>query len=700
MDKRTSGTPQDGGTGDDLLPWLPLSRQQDRGQDQGHRPPQGGAAGPRLPAPSWPSLSGSAPAGPAGPGAPPPPGRAPAGPRSAGAPPTGTGSRTTRPHQEAGPTAHASSSRARPGRAQTPPGGARRTTAPPSSPRAGLPSVTDADPSTIWAAGTYRAGSRSTRVSSTEPTTGTHRTAPPARPGRAQTPPTGTPGTPGGTGPRRTAPAARTGRADTSTTDTRNTANTQTSPTGIQRIVRADTPRTGTHHTVKASTPRSGTQRTTRADTPTGTHRAAGPATRPARAETSPTGIRRTAGPATRRSGGVAPGRPGVGAGGTRRGAGAPVTASPAGRTPARPSAARSGSEPPTATGAQRAIGATLGRPRPRGRVAWALAVVVVLAIVVVPVYLSRTLTGGPAPGATNLSAPTATVPADAPLQDVLEVAGRLGSTPIISLKGQLEPAGGVVTDRLITGQGRTVNAGDAVLLSVSTFSGRDGANTTGTRSGHRLHAGRVEPTTLGEVLSGAVTGQTEGSRIVVRAPVSGSDGLTEEVTVVDVLPTTATGQELDAPVGTPSATLGQDGCMAVSAAGLPTPTRSSATVVVQGDGPQVTASDTIVARYTTVGWADDSVLSSTYGTTTVPGTINMASTMAGIAQHLLDIPVGSRVILSLPADQARGDQPVAVVIDVLAVAEGGEGATGTPRGSATPSAPAEGATPSTPPTR
>ena len=92
MDKRTSGTPQDGGTGDGILPWLPLSRQQDRGQDQGHRSPQGGAAGPRLPAPSWPSLSGSAPAGPGGPAA--PAGRAPAGPRSAGAPPTGTGSRT------------------------------------------------------------------------------------------------------------------------------------------------------------------------------------------------------------------------------------------------------------------------------------------------------------------------------------------------------------------------------------------------------------------------------------------------------------------------------------------------------------------------------------------------------------------------------------------------------------------------------
>ena len=119
MDKRTSGTPQDGGTSDDLLPWLPLSRQQDRGQDQGHRPPRGGGAvGPHLPAPSWPSLSGSAPAGPAGPtspGAPPPPGRAPAGPRSAGAPPTGTGSRTARPHQDTGPTAHGATPPARPG---------------------------------------------------------------------------------------------------------------------------------------------------------------------------------------------------------------------------------------------------------------------------------------------------------------------------------------------------------------------------------------------------------------------------------------------------------------------------------------------------------------------------------------------------------------------------------------------------------
>ena len=54
------------------------------------------------------------------------------------------------------------------------------------------------------------------------------------------------------------------------------------------------------------------------------------------------------------------------------------------------------------------------------------------------------------------------------------------------------------------------------------------------------------------------------------------------------------------------------------------------------------------------------------------PDTIDMTDTLAGLAQGLVDVPVGSRVVLSLPADQARGDEPVAVVVDVLAIVEGG----------------------------
>ena len=44
-----------------------------------------------------------------------------------------------------------------------------------------------------------------------------------------------------------------------------------------------------------------------------------------------------------------------------------------------------------------------------------------------------------------------------------------------------------------------------------------------------------------------------------------------------------------------------------------------------------------------------------------------MSNALVGVSQNLVDITVGSRVVLSLPAEQAQGKEPVIVVIDVLA---------------------------------
>jgi FKBP-type peptidyl-prolyl cis-trans isomerase len=44
-----------------------------------------------------------------------------------------------------------------------------------------------------------------------------------------------------------------------------------------------------------------------------------------------------------------------------------------------------------------------------------------------------------------------------------------------------------------------------------------------------------------------------------------------------------------------------------------------------------------------------------------------MSNALVGVSQNLVDITVGSRVVLSLPAEQAQGKEPVVVVIDVLA---------------------------------
>ncbi|MGK2348099.1 hypothetical protein [Actinomyces sp. W5033] len=326
--------------------------------------------------------------------------------------------------------------------------------------------------------------------------------------------------------------------------------------------------------------------------------------------------------------------------------------------------------EPPAVTGAQRAIGATLGRPRPRGRAAVALAVLAVLAVVLIPLglaYRGGTLAGDAAAGAAQSSLPT--VRSDAPVTDVVEVAGRLGSTPVLRLLASAAPPSGVLTDVLLKGEGRTVSSGDAVLLSVSVFNGSDGANTTGTAAGTRLYRGVLDAAQVGQVLATAVEGTTEGTRLVLRAPAEAEDGsLSTEITVIDVLRTSADGTIREPPAGTPLAVLSPEGMMSVSLDGITAPTRPRAAVLIEGDGPQVSSTDTVVARYQTVSWNGAAVRTDSYGWHVLPGTIRMTDTLTGISSLLVDVTVGSRVVLSLPADQARGEEPVAVVIDVLAV--------------------------------
>ena len=327
--------------------------------------------------------------------------------------------------------------------------------------------------------------------------------------------------------------------------------------------------------------------------------------------------------------------------------------------------------EPPTSTGAQRAIGAALGRPRPRGRVAVILAVVAAVAIVAAPLVAARVWGGGAGSPGSSGAASGGTVSADGPLDTVLEVAGRVGAVPVVSLKGSLAPATAMTTDQIVAGQGRTLSAGDAVVLSVAVFDGDDGTNVTGTKAGTRLYRGTLDADKIGADLANAVMGVSEGSRLVVRAPRTKDDQTrSTEITVIDVLPTTATGTTQSPAEGTPAVTVNDDGTATLSVQGLPVPTRSTAAVLVQGDGPQVGADSVVLARYATVNWADGNQHATTYGMTTPPGTIDMRNALAGVKEHLVDAQVGSRIVISIPADQAAGEGAVAVVVDVLAIAD------------------------------
>ena len=324
----------------------------------------------------------------------------------------------------------------------------------------------------------------------------------------------------------------------------------------------------------------------------------------------------------------------------------------------------------PEPTQRQRTLGGPLGR-MPRGPLAVALIGVVVLAMILVPLAVNKLVSGRNGAG-TSTAAQSTVLDGNAPLSQLLTVSGRVGSgvAPSVELNGDasLSAPSSVLTDVVQTGQGRAVSAGTPVILQVSQFSGLNGRNTTGNEAGYKLWQGLLGPE-VGDYINAAVSGQREGARVVLREPAQEEDGSrTTKITVVDLLPTTATGETKQPAAGAPTVTEGPDGSITVSSAGLPAPTRVSTEILIKGTGPQIGSQDRLIARTTMVSWATGQPLEkSTFGHQEPPKQLDMSNALVGVSQNLVDITVGSRVVLSLPAEQAQGKEPVVVVIDVLA---------------------------------
>ena len=324
----------------------------------------------------------------------------------------------------------------------------------------------------------------------------------------------------------------------------------------------------------------------------------------------------------------------------------------------------------PEPTRRPRTLGGPLGR-MPRGPLAVGLIGVVVLAMILVPLAVNKLVSGRNGAG-TSTAAQSTVLDGNAPLSQLLKVSGRVGSgvAPSVELNGDasLSAPGSVLTDVVQAGQGRAVSAGTPVILQVSQFSGLDGRNTTGNEAGYKLWQGLLGPE-VGDYINAAVSGQREGARVVLREPAEEEDGSrTTKITVVDLLPTTATGEAKQSAEGTPTVTEGPDGSITVSSAGLPAPTRASTEILIKGTGPQIGSQDRLIARTTMVSWASGQPLEkSTFGHQQPPKQLDMSNALVGVSQNLVDITVGSRVVLSLPAEQAQGKEPVIVVIDVLA---------------------------------
>ena len=264
------------------------------------------------------------------------------------------------------------------------------------------------------------------------------------------------------------------------------------------------------------------------------------------------------------------------------------------------------------------------------------------------------------------------------------EVTGKYGAKPVVKVDEAATASKTLESEVLTRGDGPKVRRGDLLVadyLGKNFRSGKvfDNSYDRGVPAAFTLKTGQ------GGVISGwvkSLTGVPVGSRVVLVAPpkdgygkagnaqagIKGTDSL---IFVVDLVaayssdrPLPESTPETDLPAGLPTVEGEADPTLTVPEGAKP-PTEPAATVVATGTGPEVAPGQLAVVQYTAVSW-DNQPLASTWKDG--PQGVPVGGQQPSPFDLLVGTPVGSRVVLTLPA-QTGGDaatESVAVVIDIL----------------------------------
>lgn len=255
-------------------------------------------------------------------------------------------------------------------------------------------------------------------------------------------------------------------------------------------------------------------------------------------------------------------------------------------------------------------------------------------------------------------------------------VTGDFGEKPALAFP-DAEPSATLQASVLSPGSGAVVEPGD---LLVADYLGQVWDGAVFDSSFDRGSPSAFEIGT-GNVIAGwdaGLAGQAVGSRVLLTIPPdlgygaegnpgAGIEGTDTIVFVVDLLASygaDAAGAadavpSVDVPVASwVTGDLGAPASVAVPA-GTPEPTEVTGTVLATADGPPVAAGNVIV-HYAATYW-DNSTRESTWeqGTPT-----SVTAGTGGVFDALLGVPVGSRVLVQVPAGEATPS--IAVVVDVL----------------------------------
>lgn len=251
-----------------------------------------------------------------------------------------------------------------------------------------------------------------------------------------------------------------------------------------------------------------------------------------------------------------------------------------------------------------------------------------------------------------------------------VDVTGDLGTVPRLTFETPL-PLVDASAETIVSGDGRIRDDGDVALLAISAFSGEDGAALDNVAAPSLVQLERADyPTELADQLIGAA----EGSRILLVQPVRDGGADRMEITVIDVLPTRATGTEVpfgEGEIDLPEVGEDDDGAPTASVGeGVVEPDALRIVPLIKGGGPQILPDQIVFAQYTVWSWDDGAVFDSTWTEGAVPAVVDLDDVFPGVKDGILDQTVGSRILVLIPPELGIGTDSLVAIVDILAVKE------------------------------
>lgn len=177
----------------------------------------------------------------------------------------------------------------------------------------------------------------------------------------------------------------------------------------------------------------------------------------------------------------------------------------------------------------------------------------------------------------------------------------------------------------------------------------------------------------LGTDLYQTLKGQRVGARLLqVTPPGTEPDQAYPAVTVVDVMPTRASGTAVARNAAMPKVTLAADGAPSITPTGKAAPTQLQVQALLRGVGRQVEATDMVTLQYTAFRWDTGESVDSTWERGE-PSSFALSDVPA-LSQGLVEQTTNSQVMVVVPpsydlgatASQVLAGQTLVFVVDIL----------------------------------